>query len=206
MTQPAASDPITGQPITDLVWALCTACGAPALATPQKAPTARCGPCHWVAADFAVVPDTQPPAVLVREPVTRTVQAPEPVEPARVVETDIRSVQLMRKVAEQEDWRVRVAGTYGNGTEMIGVWMDGYGYRAAAFWSRKYEVKVWKAAGTYLAGKPPVTAMNHTELKRWLRTRDLVIIHRARLRSMPVHTCESPFRTVVTRRATEHGG
>lgn len=204
--QPAASNPITGQPITDLVWAPCVTCGADALATPKRVAAAQCGPCHWKRAEFAAVPDTQPSAVFVHETATRGVQVPEPVEPARVVETDIRSVQSMRQVAEQEDWRVRVAGTYGNGTEMIGVWMDGHGYRAAAFWSRKYEVKVWKAAGTYLAGKPPVTAMNHTELKRWLRTRDPAIIHRARLRSMPVYTCESPFRTVVTRRATEHGG
>jgi hypothetical protein len=194
--------------MTSLVWASCVTCGADALATPEKAREARCASCHWEAAHTATVPNTVAVScgrVPEPAPVARAVSTVEP-EPARTVETDILAARRMVALAHTHGWETKVAGTYGGGTEMIGVWMRSGTVTCAAFWSRKYDAKKWVAAGTYVNGRPPFTAMNHTDLREWLPGLDPLVIQRARVRKLPVHTCEPPDKKVVHRRSAEHGG
>lgn len=204
--KPAAYHPVTGQPITELVWATC-GCGASCLATPAMVPTARCASCHWEAAGDAIVPETTATEITHYPPAAIPYRAAEmEPEPVRTVDTDVRSVALMEKVSREAGWQVRIQGTYGSGTEMIGVWMHRDGVTCAAFWSRAYDTLSWKAAGTYVAGKPPFTAMNHTDLKQWIKTRDPLVVQRARVRQWPVHTCEPPDKKIARKKPTEHGG
>lgn len=115
--------------------------------------------------------------------------------------------------AEGCEWQVRIGFSRTVSKDVIGVWVDGYGLRGAAFWTRNPDAKFtqakldkgiasgeipsgvnWKADGTLIYGiiSTPWPYASHTEFGEWIDARG----------DMPVEWYEKSRARVLAARIT----
>jgi len=134
-------------------------------------------------------------------------------------------VRQMIAMAEVHGWAVRTGFSRGEVPgrkrdtwamrDMIGVWVDGYGHRAVAWWERNPDSDTvsgysWKAAGTAIwpggrpsPGTPAFPYANVADFKEWLTMRGVMaadfmnrhIVRECPLQDVPlppIQGCELP--------------
>lgn len=141
-------------------------------------------------------------------------------------------VRRLTYLAETMGWSVRVGFSRGDlepgkTRDTIGVWLNGYGHRAAAFWERDPESDTvsgyaWKATTTAIwqggrrPGAPCFPYANHSDFKEWVEARGAMapdFRNRHAVRALPlqdvplapIQGCELPpaMRTVKVSRKSE---